>query len=135
MSLNKVNYVDNVTIIGADNLNEIQDAIISLESGGIAVTPSGATPEATSGTLTDAEYATLIASLNNYILFNGEYYYLADLAHTPGMITYSHTGYNGSTGVIKYFNITITTKAWTLTSYTPPQMSVSGTTLTITGVN
>lgn len=34
MSLNKVNYVDNVTIIGADNLNEIQDAIISLESGG-----------------------------------------------------------------------------------------------------
>lgn len=31
MSLTKVTYVDNETIIGADNLNDIQDAILELE--------------------------------------------------------------------------------------------------------
>lgn len=31
MALNKVTYVDNETVIGADNLNEIQDAIVALE--------------------------------------------------------------------------------------------------------
>lgn len=34
MSLNKVNYVDGVTVITAQNMNDIQDAIIDLESGG-----------------------------------------------------------------------------------------------------
>lgn len=31
MALNKVTYVDNETVIGANNLNEIQDAIVALE--------------------------------------------------------------------------------------------------------
>lgn len=34
MGLNKVTYENGVTVIGADNLNEIQDAIIDLEQGG-----------------------------------------------------------------------------------------------------
>lgn len=33
MALSKVTYTDNVTVIYADNLNNIQDAIIALESG------------------------------------------------------------------------------------------------------
>lgn len=38
MALNKVNYVNGETVITAENLNEIQDAIIELEeSGGITV--------------------------------------------------------------------------------------------------
>lgn len=38
MALNKVNYVDGQTVITAENLNDIQDAIIDLEqSGGITV--------------------------------------------------------------------------------------------------
>lgn len=32
MGLNKVNYIDKQTVITAANLNNIQDAIISLES-------------------------------------------------------------------------------------------------------
>lgn len=31
MSLNKINYVDQETVITADNLNDIQDSIIALE--------------------------------------------------------------------------------------------------------
>lgn len=103
--------------------------------GARAITPSGATAAATSGTLTVSEYSNLISSDANYILFNNECYYLADKQHTAGMLTYAHTGYNGDTGTIKYFNITVSTKAWTLTEYTPPQMSLSDTTLTITGVS
>lgn len=87
--------------------------------GARAITPSGATAAATSGTLTASEYSNLISSDANYILFNNECYYLADKQHTTGILTYAHTGYNGDTGTIKYFNITVSTKAWTLTSYTP----------------
>ncbi len=82
--------------------------------GATAVTPSGATAAATSGTLTIDEYSTLTSSNSNYILFNNECYYLADKQHTAGMLTYAHTGYNGGDGVTKYFNITTSTRAWTL---------------------
>lgn len=34
MALNKVTYVDGATVVYADNLNAIQDAIIELENGG-----------------------------------------------------------------------------------------------------
>lgn len=34
MSLSKVNYQDNITLITAQNLNDIQDAIIELENNG-----------------------------------------------------------------------------------------------------
>lgn len=41
MSLNKVNYVDGVTVITAENMNDIQDAIIDLEAG-TSITVDGA---------------------------------------------------------------------------------------------
>lgn len=40
MALNKVEYVNGETVITADNLNEIQDAIIALEATG-AIGPPG----------------------------------------------------------------------------------------------
>lgn len=43
MALSKVTYTDNVTIIYASNLNNIQDAIIALESGA-APTPYTSLP-------------------------------------------------------------------------------------------
>lgn len=86
--------------------------------GAIAVTPSGSPTTATSGTLTQGEYAILTNSNTNYIYFNGECYYLADKQHTSGVLTYTHNGYNGGSGVLKYFNITTSTRAWTLTSTT-----------------
>lgn len=95
--------------------------------GARAITPSEATASATSGTLTAGEYHLLTGTDSNYILFNNECYYLADKEHTAGMLTYVHNGYNGDTGTIKYFNITVSTRAWTLTSYTPGGGSASGT--------
>lgn len=35
MALTKVQYIDDVTVIYAENLNDIQDAIIALQSGSI----------------------------------------------------------------------------------------------------
>lgn len=95
--------------------------VVTLENGWIgatAVTPSGATASATSGTLTSGEYSTLTSNDSNYILFNNECYYLADKQHTAGVLTYTHNGYNGGSGMLKYFNITASTRAWTLTSTT-----------------
>lgn len=37
MALTKVTYVDQETVIGADNLNDIQDAIIDLEETTISL--------------------------------------------------------------------------------------------------
>ena len=85
-------------------------------NGGEAVTPSTATPTATSGTFTSAEWAKLQANNNNYILFNNEIYRLADKAHsgTTGIWSYTHTGWDGTAIMDKSINVTVSTGAWTL---------------------
>ena len=44
MALSKVTYVDGSTVITADNLNDIQDAIIALEGGGTGPSPYNSAP-------------------------------------------------------------------------------------------
>lgn len=87
----KIIYDDRITELAAgqramlDVTNKVMrdNLVVETDSDyGVAVTPSGATASATSGTLTDAEYATLTASKSNYILFNGDLYYASDWAHT-----------------------------------------------------
>ena len=84
--------------------------------GGEAVTPSGATTSATSGTFTSAEWTKLQADNNNYILFNNEIYRLADTGHegTEGIWSYVHTGWDGTAMRDKSINVTVSTGAWTL---------------------
>lgn len=84
--------------------------------GGEAVTPSGATASATSGTFTSAEWTKLQADKNNYILFNNEIYRLSDTGHegTEGIWSYVHTGWDGTAMRDKSINVTISTGAWTL---------------------
>lgn len=69
---------------------------------------------ATSGTLTADQLATLQASDNNYIIFNNELYRLADKQHTAGILSYTHTGWDGTAVQNKSINITISTLAWAL---------------------
>lgn len=69
---------------------------------------------ATSGTLTAGQLATLQASDNNYIIFNNELYRLADKQHTAGILSYTHTGWDGTAVQNKSINITISTLAWVL---------------------
>lgn len=69
---------------------------------------------AVNGTLTAEQLATLQASDNNYIIFNNELYRLADKQHTTGVLSYTHTGWDGTAIKDKSINITISTLAWTL---------------------
>ena len=70
----------------------------------------------TEGTITDEQLATLQASNENYIVINqNEIYRLNDKGHTEGIWTYVHDGYNEG-GVTKYLNLTVATKAFTITA-------------------
>lgn len=69
----------------------------------------------TSGTLTEAQLQALQTNSMLRIKLNNEYYYLNDAESTPGMIVYSHTGYDTS-GKDKYFAITVSTRGWTVTT-------------------
>ena len=70
---------------------------------------------ATQGTLTAAQLQAMQTNSMLKIKLNNEYYYLNDAESTPGMIVYSHTGYDTS-GKDKYFTVTVATRAWSLTT-------------------
>lgn len=53
------------------------------------------------------------------ILFNKEFYQLADNQHTSDKLVFSHTSYDGLGIVIKNITITISTRAWQLTKLQP----------------
>lgn len=76
----------------------------------IELTPASAT----SGTLSQEDYDELNNNKDICLKLNNEYYYLADDGHTEGIITYTHSGWNGSANQAKSINITASTKAWTL---------------------
>lgn len=107
----KLQATDGVNPRDVATIKQLQDAI-----GSEFVTPSTATPTATSGTFTSAEWTKLQANKNNKILFNNEVYYLADPGHegTAGIWSYTHTGWNGTSMQNKSINVTVATGAWTL---------------------
>lgn len=79
----------------------------------IAVTIS-APASAVKGDLTVDQLSILQASDDNYIVFNNEIYRLADKQHTTGILSYTHSGWNGTAMQDKSINITVSTRAWTL---------------------
>lgn len=116
----------------------LNDRLTALEDASGATAVELTLPESsTQGTITDAQLTTLQASDENYILINGnEIYRLNDKGHTEGIWTYTHDGYNVS-GVTKYLNLTIATKAFTITEQTGgggsvPVVALTGTSGTIT---
>lgn len=73
------------------------------------------TPDtATNGNLSEDDYNNLIEHDDVYIILNNEYYRKADNQHTTGIISYTHTGWNGYQTQDKSINITVPTKAWSL---------------------
>lgn len=88
---------------------------ISSIDGGTAVTLTDLA-SATQGTLTADQLSTLQSNDANYISFNNELYYLADKQHTTGILSYTHTGWDGSAMMTKSINITISTLGWVLVS-------------------
>lgn len=73
------------------------------------------TPDsATNGTLSEDDFNNLTEHDDVKIVLNNEYYEIADNGHTPGIRSYTHTGWNGTAIQDKSINITLATKAWTL---------------------
>lgn len=76
--------------------------------------------DASSGTLTANQLATLQANTANPLVKRNEYYYLNDNLHTAGALGYTHIGYENSTWYVKNITITISTKGWVRTVDTIP---------------
>lgn len=123
-------YTDEGTILfpikGSDDIvvdvaQDGQSVIIKLDedieagiSKAIEITDVPAT--ATSGTLTEAQLATLQENDTNYIMFNHEKYYTMDKGHSEGFIGYSHIGVENSVFILKNITVTISTRGWSLTT-------------------
>lgn len=75
-------------------------------------------PGATNGTLTEEQLATLEANENNYIMFDHKKYYLEGNGHQEGYLTYTYVGYENHVHLLESITITISTKAWVLSSTT-----------------
>lgn len=110
--------------------NETNDGLVISASGGSAVEvtlPSGGT----SGTLTEEQSAKLLSDDNNWVSINNERYILMDKEHVTGMRTYTHDGFTDQ-GMVKYFNLTVSTRAFTITNeYLNPHIMLVGTSGTI----
>lgn len=66
------------------------------------------------GFLTVTQLNILQANKGNCIILNNEIYRLADNEKVEGLITYVHTGLEGTVRKDKSINITVSTKAWSL---------------------
>lgn len=83
----------------------LQNSIIYVE-----LTPS----TATQGVLASSQLDILETDKSNCIILNNEIYRLADNQNVSGLITYVHTGWDGTARKDKSISITVSTKAWTL---------------------
>lgn len=66
------------------------------------------------GILTDTQLNILETNKGNCIIHNNEIYRLADNQNVSGLITYVHTGWDGTSRLDKTIIITVSTKAWIL---------------------
>lgn len=111
----EVNSVNNVATFSVSEAYKAQlEAEIAAASGEAVVINAPTT--STQGTLEDEQYVTLTSNHNNYILLNGEYYYLQDMNDTQGFIVYTHVGSVGTRQFVKTISITMSTKSWVLTT-------------------
>lgn len=83
-----------------------------------------ANADATNGTITDGQLATLQASDSNYVMFNHEKFFLNDDGAKEGFLTYIHVGHENSKTMLKFFTITVSTKAWVLTTQSVQTINV-----------
>lgn len=73
-----------------------------------------AATNATQGTLTTEQLATLQASDNASIMLDHKKYYLEGKGHQEGYLTYTHVGYENNVHILESITITISTRAWVL---------------------
>lgn len=73
-----------------------------------------AATNATQGTLTTEQLATLQASDNASIMLDHKKYYLEGKGHQEGYLTYTHVGFENNVHILESITITISTRAWVL---------------------
>ena len=100
-------------IDGAATKEEINSTAESFGPASTVVALS-APENATNGTLTESELASLQASDNASIMFNHKKYYLGGKGHQEGYLTYTHSGYENNVHILESITITINTRAWVL---------------------
>lgn len=81
--------------------------------------------DATNGNITDSQLAVLQASDSNYVMFNHEKFFLNDDGAKEGFLTYTHVGHESSKTTLKFFTITVSTKAWVLTTQSVQTINVT----------
>lgn len=104
--------------ISVDENEQGTELVISLDAdvGEKIVEITGYTSPATQGTLTEEQLATLQASKNNSVLFNGEKYYFMDDRTSEGYLIYAHAGHNATNQfMIMCFTITLNTRGFVIT--------------------
>lgn len=80
---------------------------------------------ATNGVISIENVAKLQAFVYNYIVFNGENYYLNGNGHTAGYLTYSNIEYENNVMTVKTITITISTGGWVLNELTPASIDAN----------
>ena len=81
----------------------------------------------TQGTLTQEQVNTLMFNPNAYLVLNKELYYLNDNQHTPGVLVYTHNGYEKHKGIRKYITVTISTRGWEMVNEDSSLHVITGT--------
>ena len=109
----------NDTLSAQDKLiTQIEDDVDSLENISKTKVQEITLTGSTGGTITSEQLSTLQADDSNYIILNDEIYRLADKQDASGYRVYTHTGLDNSSFFTKSLTITISSRAWTLTSRT-----------------
>lgn len=95
----------------------------------------GVPTSSTSGTLPNDESWTYLTYNPEGIrlLFNKEFYQLADNKHTVGTLVFSHVGYESGQLIVKTITITLATRGWVLTTIKPQNSDGKATAITGTG--
>lgn len=138
MALSKVTYADNVTVIGAENLNAIQDAVIALE--GVA-----SVYELTALTAEAMPSRAIAENPHTIIKYEDRYYRLVYVGYKPSEGAHSEDVDRHVYTAVE-FDVTWTLYALSLdyfdttanqvkaSSQAVAKMSTEGTTLNVTGI-
>lgn len=110
LQINGTAGITNVVINMSNGVWSIESTNLQNDIIYIELSPS----TATQGTLTSSQWDILEKDKSNCIVLNNEIYRLADNQNVSGLITYVHTGWDGTARKDKSISITVSTKAWTL---------------------
>lgn len=110
-----------ITTYGGSAIGSAGDVTQWIEVCPVYKFPSTIPATASNGTLPNDQSWTYLKTNGARIklLFNKEYYILADEQHTTGTLVFSHTGYEASQMVVKTITITLSTRGWVLTTIKP----------------